>query len=1128
MITMETKASIRLRKFSWTKTHSIHKPNNQPQSSNPITLKRSGSMNNIVLGLRSEAAVNNTKFEKKRRTQTFRSKRKNRSKSRDELSMQDACVNLANLSMLAPLVTIPNDASRIVSDHTGHDTTDSPDSNHHLRRRASSLDFLPEAINNSKVIQQAQQQYAQQNGGTQANHNNKASSPFARTTSMSQRSPFRKKVSYQAEQADNSISGVRELRPKGLKRSKSGLDALFDAIERQEFSEVRRLITVHDVSLNELNGDSFTPLDVALMLNETDISNLLLHYGAKENPAFHEPKERTSHLESLMETAEENVNNYKTTLLNYTGDTKENERQLREWEWRLYFLRIMQNGFTNAEPPSQPPIISTAPLSSDSIVVTLNAPTSRENDTKEVITKYRVEWSKDENFNTMEGHELLEDKRHLCCTIPSLPKNTTLYVRAQSGNHKGFSMYGYPEPRSVSPSSWHELDNSLPRYHGVSDKLHHLVDDVLSVSRKQSDKSSDDGSDEDTPPCEAPPVRSPKTKNPSRKLVKSMSKYTNLIFNSAPKLLKKIKGRGIYLAALLYNTDQSKVLVTMDENLPVVECDDNHAKLFNQEFYWFSKTSCTWEDIQHMLYTSTKSHSSQSVHIRRKLLESALVLMNATGVNDLGPIHDKPFRDEHGSVLLLAVNCVKKISSSKTMTMKWIPVQKFLKKSTHSSNSDSVMVPERLIPCVQEQVCAHEGSRTKLPKGLYLGYLKLRTSMDTLSIIVPNAHTNVLPHVKIQDVPNVTKDQWQWLKSFNDINGLVSHTKESTQSESMFERRLKIAIRKLFNALNISTDVALSHRVYDQEVIELDSDVMFILIFPNEVCTPPNQSDNFSSSSAYSALPVQSFEMNNMMTYQPKLMSSYCRLSSILELENLSVQQAIRESICHDETRTLKNKQSRLSNYQQNVDDLWKVSRWIFDTLQSCQEKNLNVGVPLNTLFGVTSWCDVINNRLSLTSQASVNSIPCALSDRERDSESISSTETSNELPSPTSPSATATVTTPVSLKIYGTEEIGFQATKYTTVTVDDNTTALDIVLLAARQFLSEPESLNSEPIKELLSEKNLKNLALVVVAGSRERVLRDELHLLKLQNPWEKGTIYLRLKKEAIRATKWGLSTTV
>ena len=85
--------------------------------------------------------------------------------------------------------------------------------------------------------------------------------------------------------------------------------------------------------------------------------------------------------------------------------------------------------------------------------------------------------------------------------------------------------------------------------------------------------------------------------------------------------------------------------------------------------------------------------------------------------------------------------------------------------------------------------------------------------MDTLSIIVPNAHTNVLPHVKIQDVPNVTKDQWEWLQSFSDVATLgeddSQHYQQPLASSMLFERKLKIAIRKLFNALNISTDVSL-------------------------------------------------------------------------------------------------------------------------------------------------------------------------------------------------------------------------------------------------------------------------------------------------------------------------------
>jgi len=40
-------------------------------------------------------------------------------------------------------------------------------------------------------------------------------------------------------------------------------------------------------------------------------------------------------------------------------------------------------------------------------------------------------------------------------------------------------------------TAWHECNSSLPRYYGVSDKLYHLVDDLLSISKKNSDKSSD-------------------------------------------------------------------------------------------------------------------------------------------------------------------------------------------------------------------------------------------------------------------------------------------------------------------------------------------------------------------------------------------------------------------------------------------------------------------------------------------------------------------------------------------------------------------------------------------------------------------------------------------------------------
>ena len=135
---METKALLRMRKFSWNKTHSVRIAADRRSSTPdpPVALKRSGSMNNIILGLRSEAIGNHHSHNgnRKRRTQTFRLKKKSSkagldnngtsNKKADEstttassqhhldlLSLHnqdfDNVTPLARLSIFAPLVGIP-------------------------------------------------------------------------------------------------------------------------------------------------------------------------------------------------------------------------------------------------------------------------------------------------------------------------------------------------------------------------------------------------------------------------------------------------------------------------------------------------------------------------------------------------------------------------------------------------------------------------------------------------------------------------------------------------------------------------------------------------------------------------------------------------------------------------------------------------------------------------------------------------------------------------------------------------------------------------------------------------------------------------------------------------------------
>lgn len=117
---MDTKALLRMRKFSWNKTHSVRSPTTSPQHQEQqtekrmknrpsVALKRSGSMNNIILGLRSEAIASgdfanqrhnnhngsaSSERKQTRRTQTFRLKKKIKSKSFEGRGSADADVSL--------------------------------------------------------------------------------------------------------------------------------------------------------------------------------------------------------------------------------------------------------------------------------------------------------------------------------------------------------------------------------------------------------------------------------------------------------------------------------------------------------------------------------------------------------------------------------------------------------------------------------------------------------------------------------------------------------------------------------------------------------------------------------------------------------------------------------------------------------------------------------------------------------------------------------------------------------------------------------------------------------------------------------------------------------------------------
>ena len=64
---------------------------------------------------------------------------------------------------------------------------------------------------------------------------------------------------------------------------------------------------------------------------------------------------------------------------------------------------------------------------------------------------------------------------------------------------------------------------------------------------------------------------------------------------------------------------------------------------------------------------------------------------------------------------------------------------------------------ELLLASLGQQIEYHRNSHLPQQRGLYLGYLKLQSSMQQLRVIVPKAKPNMVPIVKIRDNTHVSK-----------------------------------------------------------------------------------------------------------------------------------------------------------------------------------------------------------------------------------------------------------------------------------------------------------------------------------------------------------------------------------
>ena len=193
------------------------------------------------------------------------------------------------------------------------------------------------------------------------------------------------------------------------------------------------------------------------------------------------------------------------------------------------------------------------------------------------------------------------------------------------------------------------------------------------------------------------------------------------------------------MASLVYS-EETKVLVTTDENLPIVQVSDSTAISIGSNFVWLANLACTWEHVQAMCEITDKYTSSPAVQFRNKLLHAVLDLQNTLGVTDLGLIHPVPYKDSHGAIAFVIVKYTSEVSpSSYTCThhyhhvtlsqtksvasgsssLKWTDLPKLWKRRGMPGGQgslDAFPVPDQIVLDVQEIVAHHITSVRPLDK----------------------------------------------------------------------------------------------------------------------------------------------------------------------------------------------------------------------------------------------------------------------------------------------------------------------------------------------------------------------------------------------------------------------------
>ncbi|KAJ8345237.1 hypothetical protein SKAU_G00294300 [Synaphobranchus kaupii] len=685
--------------------------------------------------------------------------------------------------------------------------------------------------------------------------------------------------------------------------------------------------------VNKMSEQGLVPLDVAALTHNSPLLHVLIKAGARHNPNLYRPSDWSVKLDALVALAGQRVEERREEVLERVGagpqGQAEAQRQLRIWTLRQQLYWRMREHFRLTVLPGPPSCMLLLVTSVTSLSVSFCEP---EGSGTGLVTRYRVEWSNSPSFKPLCGSSLVLDTKSLLYNITNLQSGLQYFVRVNAYNVKGWGPYQSSSPASATPSSWRECVGVKVRSKRPEAGVRRLLEQIRQPHYRGY--------------C----IESSKQQSSSKRL--SVSRGFKQLFHSATKFVRLLQ-RGVYLAAVFYHKDN--ILVTADDQIPLVEIQSCSTSV-TQDFLWFAKLSCAWQQVPWLqqALSSSLSSSSSLLQNRHSILRAVAQLQSSLGTVDLGQVYYEPLKDRHGNVLLVTLRECAPPPHMPDPPLHWIALSRMDRNRHRTPLLPEPTAVDTLNEQLKDKLSYHRRCTQRPQTGLYVGVLKLSSSVDQIRVLVQQKMPNLLCHAKVRHNHHVSCEEWAWLQSLTVVGQPVIGSTEARGVLEEFVRSLRAAVTALLTKLSVPLYRAYQYRVYTQELLQFGDQLSMLLLLP--------PSEDFSASPSPRpmdwvqdptlSLPLQIFELVHFWAYERDFLSQYCQAWVRLELDSHLSQQALREALDSKEVQEAKERLEHITYLLQSLDSMWKEARWITDVLQYVRLKHIGGMAQLGRLMG--------------------------------------------------------------------------------------------------------------------------------------------------------------------------------